>query len=101
MIRAKINRRLKRRFRELAMRRFGYGKGALSSPAEAILRWIPVAEEEEVFFEGDPVEAIDGVLSDIDLNSVELQHLARDIWASKTLSPSPPTLKNQKSKDNT
>ncbi len=86
MIRAKIDRRLERRFRELAMRRFGYGKGALSRAAEeAILRWIPVAEEEEVFFEGDPVEAIDGILSDVDLDSVELQHLARDIGASKVL----------------
>ncbi len=30
MIRAKINNELELRFRELAMRKFGYGKGALS-----------------------------------------------------------------------
>jgi len=31
----------------------------------------------------DPVEAIDGILADLDLDSVELQHKARKIWASK------------------
>jgi hypothetical protein len=31
----------------------------------------------------DPVEAIDGILADLDLDSVELQHKARQLWASK------------------
>ena len=33
VIRAKINEKLERRFRELAMKRFGYGKGALKKAA--------------------------------------------------------------------
>lgn len=86
MIRAKIDSRLELRFRELAMKRFGYGKGALSKAVEeAILRWVSLVEEESVFFDGDPVEAIDGVLSDIRLDSVELQHRIKDIWVSKVL----------------
>ena len=86
MIRAKIDGKLELKFRELAMRRFGYGKGALSRAVEeAILRWVSSVEEESVFFEGDPVEVIDGVLSDVRLDSVELQHRIRDIWASKVL----------------
>jgi hypothetical protein len=41
VIKAKIDSRLELRFRELAMRRFGYSKGAISRAVEeAILRWI-------------------------------------------------------------
>jgi len=84
MIRAKINERLERRFRELAMKRFGYGKGALSKAVEeAILNWISLVEKEEVSFEGDPVEAIDGLLSDININSVQLQHIIKKIWINR------------------
>ncbi len=84
MIRAEIDSRLELRFRELAMRRFGYGKGALTKAVEeAILKWISSVEEEAIVFEGDPIEAIDGILSDIDIDSVELQHRIKDIWVSK------------------
>lgn len=86
LIRARIDGRLELRFRELAMRRFGYGKGALSRAVEeAILRWVSSVEEESVFFEGDPVEVIDSVLSDVRLDSVELQHRIKDIWVSRVL----------------
>ncbi|MHA1582165.1 MAG: hypothetical protein ACTSYM_06720 [Candidatus Baldrarchaeia archaeon] len=84
MIRAKIDERLERRFRELAMKRFGYGKGALSKAVEeAILNRISLVEKEEVSFEGDPVEAIDGLLSDININSVQLQHIIKKIWVNR------------------
>ncbi len=82
MIKAKIDSRLELRFRELAMRKFGYSKGAISRAVEeAILRWISLAEEGSISFEGDPVEVIDGILSDINMGSVELQHMIKDIWA--------------------
>jgi len=68
------------------MRRFGYGKGALSKAAEeAIMKWVSTSENENLRFEGDPVEAIDGLLSDIDIDSVELQHEIKGIWALKVL----------------
>jgi hypothetical protein len=83
VIKAKIDSRLELRFRELAMRRFGYSKGAISRAVEeAILRWISLTEEGLISFEGDPVEVIDGILSDINMGSVELQHMIKDIWAS-------------------
>ena len=86
MIRAKINEKLELKFRELAMRRFGYAKGALSRAIEeAILRWIAFAESEDLSFEGDPVKIIEGMLSDIDIDSVELQHMVKYIWISKVL----------------
>ena len=84
MIRAKIDKRLERKFRELAMKRFGYGKGALSKAVEeAILKWVSLVGGKEVVFEGDPVEAIDGLLSDVNIDSVKLQHKIKEIWMGK------------------
>lgn len=89
-LRVQIDEQLERRFRELAMKRFGYGKGSLSKAAEeAILRWVSSFEEENVTFEGDPVEAIDGLLSDVDISSVELQHRAAKVWTLKVLKDVP------------
>lgn len=83
MIRAKLDKKVEQRFREAAMRRFGYCKGALSKAVEeAILRWMSSIEAENITFEGDPVEAIDGLLSDLKLDSVELQHKIKDLWLS-------------------
>jgi len=74
---------LEKRFRETAMKRFGFGKGALTRAAEqAFERWLSTAKE-NVRFEGDPVRAIDGVLREMKLNSVELQHSVRKAWVSK------------------
>ncbi len=85
-LRVQINQKLEHRFRELAMKRFGYAKGALSKAAEeAVIKWISMIENEGLSFQGDPVEAIDGLLSDIDIDSVELQHGAKKFWAEKVL----------------
>jgi hypothetical protein len=84
MIRAKIDEKIERKFRELAMRKFGYGKGSLAKAAEeAILKWISETEKQEKIFEGNPVDAIDGLLSDVKMDSVELQHKLRDLWLIK------------------
>ena len=90
MLRAQIDARLERRFRELAMRRFGYGRGSLSrAMEEAVVRWISVVEGGELGFEGDPVEAIDGLLSDVELDAVGLQHEARRLWAARVIGDVP------------
>ena len=86
MIRANISKDLVRRFRELAMRGFRYAKGSLQRAVEeAIARWVSWVKEESLKFEGDPVEAIDGMLADLDVDSVELQHRLKELWASKVL----------------
>lgn len=78
-LRIQIRRDLEARFREAAMRRFGYSKGALSRAAEeAIEKWL--SSVEGVVFEGDPVKAIEGLLSNIKVGSVELQHSAVKSW---------------------
>jgi hypothetical protein len=82
-LRLQVREDLEKRFRETAMRRFGFGKGALTRAAEeAFERWLSMAKE-NVRFEGDPVKAIDGILVGMKLNSVELQHSVRKAWAEK------------------
>lgn len=52
-LRFQIDQKLERKFREIAMKRFGYGKGALSKAAEeAIMKWISTIEKENLSFEG-------------------------------------------------
>ena len=85
-LRVQINGKLEQKFREAAMKRFGYGKGALSKAAEeAIFSWVSSLEQETVHFEDDPVEAIDGLLKDVDVDSVALQHETQKLWAKKVL----------------
>ena len=81
LIRAKVSDELEQKFRRLAMRRFGYGKGALSKAAEdAILEWVSAVEKDEVKFEGDPVGALDGLLAGVEIDSVKLQHEIGNLW---------------------
>ncbi len=40
-------------------------------------------------FRGDPVEAMEGILSEIDIDSVTLQHRVKDLWVSKVLTDVP------------
>jgi len=81
-LRLQIREDLERRFRETATNRFGFGKGALTRAAEqAFEKWLSTAKE-DVQFEGDPVKAIDGILGEMKLNSVELQHSVRRAWTS-------------------
>jgi hypothetical protein len=86
VIKAKIDKKLELKFRGLAMRRYGYNKGAISRAVEdAILKWISLVKKEQISFEGDPIEAIKGILSDVKFESVELQHMIKDIWISRLL----------------
>ena len=85
-LRVQVNTKLEQKFREAAMKRFGYGKGALSKAAEeAILNWISSLENENITFEGDPVKAIKGLLKDVKADSVTLQHESQKLWAKKVL----------------
>jgi len=89
MIKARVDEKLEQRFRELAMKRFGYGKGSISKALEEAIRmWVSHVEEAEAL-EGDPVEAISGVLADIDLDSVELQHKIKHLWKARVLGDVP------------
>lgn len=82
-LRLQVRDDLEKRFRETAIRRFGSGRGALTRAAEqAFERWLS-SSKENVSFEGDPVKAIDGILGEMKVDSVELQRSVRKSWASK------------------
>lgn len=87
-LKVQISEETERKFREAAMRRFGYGKGALSLAADrALSEWVdkqrrPEGVDLEV---SDPVEAIEGLLAHVKKRSVELQHYATKIRARRAL----------------
>jgi len=87
-IKVQLSEETERKFREAAMRRFGYGKGALSLAAEkALSSWIKREREVDnlVAEIGDPVDAIEGLLAHVKRGSVELQHEATKIRARRVL----------------
>ena len=86
-LRIQLSDELEKLFRKVAMKRYGYGRCSLSRAAEEAIRgWVGFqlqAEKKE--FEGDPVKAIEGLLADVHIDSVKLQHLAGKIWVRKIL----------------
>ncbi|HKW04633.1 MAG TPA: hypothetical protein VJN71_04980 [Nitrososphaerales archaeon] len=78
---------VERHFRRVAMKRYGYGKGALSEAAEAALGDWSSKEDTDVAIskevENDPVGAIEGLLKNVKGTSVELQHEATRIRVKK------------------
>jgi hypothetical protein len=85
-----INDRVEEDFRRAAMRRFGYGKGALSKAAEAALAdWAKDESDPTGDLASDPVAAIEGLLKRTRKTSVELQHEAARIRVKRTLGKVP------------
>lgn len=79
---------VERKFRETAMKLYGYGRGSLSTASEkAILAWISQVQEVLGVAEPieDPVEAIYGMLSHVKRTGVELQHEAGKIRVKRAL----------------
>ncbi|MHA1594577.1 MAG: hypothetical protein ACTSXJ_05395 [Candidatus Baldrarchaeia archaeon] len=88
-IKVYVSDEVERKFRELAMKLYGYGKGSLSVAAEkALSEWVARVSEaiKVVGLIEDPVEAIYGMLSHVKKSGVELQHEARRIRAKKSVS---------------
>ncbi len=72
---------LEEKFREKAMKKYGYTKGALKKAAnEALRHW--VAEQKEMPRVKDPFPLIEGILSKLKgkKTAVELQHEALELW---------------------
>jgi hypothetical protein len=70
------------------MKRFGYGRGAISLAAEkALSQWVAKEMGLDRLLEdiGDPVEGIEGMLSHLKTNSITLQHQASAIRARRAL----------------
>jgi len=87
-IKVYISDNLEKKFREVAMRLFGYGRGSLSIASEkAFAAWVSQVSEAMDLVESihDPIETIHGMLSHVKKTGVELQHEARKIRARKSV----------------
>lgn len=79
-IKIQVSDETEEKFRELAMRRYGFAKGSLSEAGEnAISVWIKHQGNEEMREIArreikDPVAAIEGMLSHVKKSSVKLWH---------------------------
>ncbi|MBS3108420.1 hypothetical protein J4409_00970 [Candidatus Woesearchaeota archaeon] len=70
---------LEMEFREVAMHKYGYSKGALKKASfEAFRRWIN--EQKGIAVVEEPFRLIEGILKKTKSGSVELQHSAKKLW---------------------
>ncbi len=92
-LKVNIPEELDRRFREIAMKKYGYTKGALSLAAEkALTEWTVKREEMEKVktvarkYTKDPIDELEGMLSHVKgKTSVQLKREAMDIWAEEIM----------------
>ena len=73
---------LENKFREAAMRKFGYSKGSLQKASkEALANWTMLQSSKLPKAE-DPFKLVEGILGHLrgKKTSVQLQHEARDLW---------------------
>lgn len=85
-LRLEIDKELEKRFRETAMKEFGYGKGSLRKAGEeAFSKWLRERDNKPVKSVKDPVSLIKGGLSGYKgrMTSVQMQHEATRIWVKK------------------
>jgi hypothetical protein len=85
VIKVEFTKELEQEFRELAMRRFGFSKGAIKKASEeAIKRWVKEENRDLPKLE-HPIKKIKGVMKNLrgKYTSVELQHEAVKIWKKK------------------
>ncbi len=81
VLKIELDKNLERKFRESAMKKYGYIKGSLKKASEdAIKDWLN--EDEELPRVKDPIKLIEGIMSHLrgKYTSVELQHEAKRLW---------------------
>ena len=87
VLKVELDKELESRFRETAMKKYGYQKGSLQKATkEALSNWI-IQQSTRVPKVKDPFKLVRGMLSDLKgkTTSVELQHEATKLWAKKYL----------------
>lgn len=73
------------KFRELAMKKYGFSKGAIKKASkEAIQNWIKI-EDIQLPKVKDSIKTIKGIMKELrgKYNSVELQHQATKLWTKE------------------
>ena len=87
VLKVELEKELEHKFRETAMRKFGYSKGSIQKASrEALSGWI-VQQPTKVPKVDDPFKLVEGMLSHLKgkKTSVQLQHEATRLWAKKYL----------------
>lgn len=82
VLKIELRKDLEHKFREKAMMRYGYKKGALQKATEeALINWISF-QSNKIPKADDPFKLVEGMLSHLrgKKTSVQLQHEARYLW---------------------
>ncbi len=85
VLKVELEKELEHKFREAAMKRYGYRKGSLQKASkEALSSWVSQQSTRVPKVE-DPFKLVRGMLSELKgkTTSVELQHEAVKLWAKK------------------
>lgn len=77
-----MEKKLEQKFRILAMKKYGYGRGSLKKAADEALRYWTMQQTEKLEKVGDPFPLVEGMLRHVrgKKSSVELQHEAERVW---------------------
>ena len=87
VLKVELEKEFEHKFREAAMRKFGYKKGSLQEATkEALSIWV-MQQSTKLPKVEDPFKPVEGMLSHLKgkKTSVQLQHEATKIWAKKYL----------------
>ena len=87
VLKINLEKELEHKFREAAMRKFGYSKGSLQKATKEALSIWTIQQSTKLPKVDDPFKLVRGMLKDLrgKTTSVELQHEATKIWAKKYL----------------
>lgn len=87
VLKVELEKKLEHKFRETAMRKYGFQKGALQKAThEALSSWV-IQQSSRIPKVDDPFRLVEGMLMHLrgKKTSVQLQHEATNLWAKKYL----------------
>ncbi len=87
VLKFELEKELEHKFREAAMRKYGYAKGSLQKASkDALNDWVK-QQSTKIPKVDDPFKLVEGILGHLKgkKTSVQLQHEAKDLWAKKYL----------------
>ena len=87
VLKVELEKELEHKFRETAMKKYGYMKGSLQKASrEALRNWVN-QQPSKIPKVDDPFKLVEGILSHLkgEKTSVQLQHEAKKLWAKKYL----------------
>ena len=82
-----LEKELEHKFREVAMRKYGYARGSLQKATkEALSNWV-MQQSTKVPIVDNPFKLVEGILGYLKgkKTSVQLQHEAKKLWIKKYL----------------